>query len=44
MMHVMKWRHERAMRMAEHAVDDILEQRPCEQAGNKNECVGDHQF
>lgn len=33
---VMERRHERAMRMSEHAVDDVFEEGPGEESGNEN--------
>jgi hypothetical protein len=36
MMHVVQRRHERPMRMPQHAVDDILNQRPRKKPGHKN--------
>src|SRR5215469_17376984 len=35
MMNVMQRRHERAMRMTEHAVNDVFDQRPCEKSGGE---------
>ena len=34
---VMERRHERPMRMSEHAVDDVLEEGPRKQSSNENE-------
>jgi hypothetical protein len=44
MMHLMQPRHERPMRMPEHPVDDVFEERPRKQPShkNKNECDADH--
>lgn len=39
---IMKRRYERAMRMSEHAVDDVFEEAPREQSSNENQRGGNH--
>jgi hypothetical protein len=42
MMHVVERRHDRAMRMREDAVDDVLDESPGEETSGEYERVGEH--
>jgi len=42
MMHLMQPAHERPMRMSEHAMDDVLEQRPRKHSSRKDDRIGKH--
>ena len=44
MVHVMQPRHERAMRMRQHAVDDVLGQRPRKQSGREYKRIEQHRL
>ena len=42
MMHLMQPAHERPMRMPQHAMDDVLEQRPRKHSSRKDDRIGKH--
>ena len=44
MMYVMERRYERPMRMTEHAVNDVLDQRPREQTSREYERIDKHRL
>jgi hypothetical protein len=42
MMHLMQPRHERPMRMTQHAMNHVLKQRPREDSSRKDKRIGEH--